>query len=512
MKRLSCISQAVAFVMAATIAHAETSPNVVTYEAFGAVGDGVADDLPAIQKAHAHANEHGLPVRSDPEATYHLGRQNLTAIIATDTDWSTTRFIIDDSQGVENNKHSLFKVRSRLKPVPLKIDQLKRGQERLDVRPPADCLVLVENKSRKIFIRRGGNQNAGTAQREVFILRRDGTIFGGIDWDYDEITRIEARPIDPEPLVVRGGFFTNIANRMVYENDEGRSNYWARNIRVERSNTTLDGLTLHVTGETDVGQPYHGFLFASQCADVTFRDCTVDARKVYQKIGVAGTTVPMGTYGYQAGFVVNFTMTNCGMGNDIHDRSLWGIAGTNFMKNILIEDSELSRMDVHQGVSGDYIIRNSTLGHAGLNAIGRGRLIVEDSTIHSNRFISFRQDYGSTWEGEVIIRNSRWMPPGSGSRRSVFLMRNDGTHDFGYPCHMPRVIRIDGLYIGDSKVSNDTSGITFFSDAIGPSREDRPFPYQLTERLEIRDLETASGLAPRISDNAELVKAVEVVK
>ncbi len=49
---------------------------VVTYEAFGAVGDGVHDDLPAICRAHEHANAQGLPVKSKPEATYHLGRRH----------------------------------------------------------------------------------------------------------------------------------------------------------------------------------------------------------------------------------------------------------------------------------------------------------------------------------------------------------------------------------------------------------------------------------------------------
>ena len=57
---------------------------IVTYEAFGAVGDGVADDLPAIVKAHEHANTRGLKVRTKPDATYHLGRKALTVMIATD--------------------------------------------------------------------------------------------------------------------------------------------------------------------------------------------------------------------------------------------------------------------------------------------------------------------------------------------------------------------------------------------------------------------------------------------
>jgi len=81
------------------------SPNdrVVAYEDFGAIGDGVADDLPAICAAHAHANQQRLRVRSKADATYHLGSRALTAVVETDTDWNTSRFTIDDTQ-VEDHR------------------------------------------------------------------------------------------------------------------------------------------------------------------------------------------------------------------------------------------------------------------------------------------------------------------------------------------------------------------------------------------------------------------------
>jgi hypothetical protein len=483
--------------------------DVVTYEAFGAVGDGVADDLPAIVKAHAHANKHGLRVRSKPDATYHLGRQALTAIITADTDWGTSRFIIDDSQGVDDHRRSLFEVRSLLKPLPLRVDRLARGQQRLDLQPGIDCLVYVENKNQKVFIRRGLNRTDGTAQKEVFILRRDGSITGGIDWDYDVVTRVEARPIDLEPLFLRGGVFINIANRMKREKG---SSYWGRNILINRSRTVVDGVINRVTGEADFGQPYGGFLSVQQCASVMLRNCVIDGRKTYQKIGNAGKSVSMGTYGYHGNLVVDFRMINCRNGNDIHDRSRWGVVATNFMKDILIEDCVLSRVDVHQGVSGSYIIRRSTLGHAGLNAIGRGRLLVEDSTLHGSHLIRFRDDYGSTWDGEVLIRNSRWIPPAGRSQSpAIFGMVNDGMHDFGYPCFMPRVIRIEGLFIEDSNPSRDYRGVCFFSDPFGAPSGKRPFPYRLTERLEHSRVETASGLPIHVCTNPEVTKAVHVV-
>jgi hypothetical protein len=57
----------------------------VSYEAFGAVGDGVADDLPAIVEAHAFANAYGLLVKSRPDAVYHLGRRAIAR-------WRTTAY------------------------------------------------------------------------------------------------------------------------------------------------------------------------------------------------------------------------------------------------------------------------------------------------------------------------------------------------------------------------------------------------------------------------------------
>ena len=42
----------------------------VSYEQFGAVGDGTADDRAAIVKAHAAANEKGVSVRATGGKTY----------------------------------------------------------------------------------------------------------------------------------------------------------------------------------------------------------------------------------------------------------------------------------------------------------------------------------------------------------------------------------------------------------------------------------------------------------
>jgi len=491
--------------------------NVVTYEAFGAIGDGVADDLPAICEAHAYANAHNLPVKSKPDATYHLGGRALTAIIATDTDWNTCRFTIDDMDtlAVEDHKAKLFEVQSRLKPVELKLDRLGRGQQQTDLRPEVDCHVLVENENKRLYIRRGLNQNNGIPQTDCFVLRRDGSIEGAIDWNYDTITSIEARPIDETPLVITGGIFTTFANRM--EQPVGY-NYWSRHIEISRSNTEIRDLTHYVVGETAVGHPYHGFIRAYKCANITLRDCFVTGHKIYSTIGAAGKPVSMGSYDIHARQVVNFQMFDCRM-NHICDRTRWGVISTDLCKNILLDNCTLSRMDTHMGVSGTYTIRGCTLGHMGLNAIGRGTLTVEDSTLYGRALVSFRGDYGSTWEGDLIIRNCRWIPAcGETHWPTLLNAANDGMHDFGYSCSMPREITIDGLFVDDSNHPEGYQGLYFFADpddthAVAETDAlpaERPFPYARCQKLTVRGLSTASGKQPQLSPNAAVQQTVVV--
>lgn len=493
-----------------------SNDNLVTYETFGAKGDGATDDLPAICEAHAHANARGLCVRSTPDATYHLGSRALTAVIATDTDWNTSRFTIDDTD-VENHRAALFQVRSLLAPETLRIDRLARDQRQVAARPQRDCHVLVENDRKRLYVRRGLNQNSGVPQHDCFILRRDGSIASPIDWDYDEVTRIVAHPIDDAPLVLRGGVFTTFANRM--RQDIGY-NYWSRNIVVSRSRTEIDGLTHYVVGETAVGHPYSGFISVHQCADITLRDCFATGHKIYSTIGAAGKPVNMGSYDYNANNVVDFRMLGCRM-NHILDRTRWGVIGSNFCKNILLDDCVLSRMDTHMGVSGTYGIRRCTLGHMGLNAIGRGRLTIEDSTLHGGAFVSFRGDYGSTWDGEVVIRNCRWTPA-CGDRVLPYVIgaHNDGMHDFGYMCSMPREITIDGLSVDDRNHPDGYQGLYYFQDpdVVHDGVDDAvptaspPFPYRRCKRLSVRGLTTASGKRPRLSPNAAMAESTILIE
>lgn len=470
---------------------------VVKYEDFGAAGDGVADDLPAICAAHEYANAKDLPVIGTPGVTYHLGRRALTALIATDTDWNTSRFTIDD-RDVENHQKPLFKVISRMEPEKLEIPRLSRDQRQLDVYPERDCHVVVESDRKMVYIRKGLNQSNGCPQSDCFILRKDGAIEGMIDWEYAEFSSVTARPIDAQTLTLRGGIFTTFANRM---KQEVGYNYWARGIEIQRSNTVIDGLTHYVVGETEFGHPYRGFLDVRNSAYIIIRNVFATGHKTYSTIGSAGEPVRMGSYDLHANRVVDLKILRTRM-NHICDTSRWGVIATNFCKNILLEDCTLSRMDTHMGVSGTYTLRRCELGYMGFNAIGRGTLTLEDATFYGNSFINLRGDYGSTWDGEILIRNCKWTPvSGEAFEYRVISMVNDGSHDFGYPCSMPTRVTIEGLFVDDTIHPEEYSGLQIFQDPEASPVENPPFPYRRCKQVEIQGLTTASGKKPLVSLN-----------
>lgn len=90
----------------------DPSLGYITYEMFGAKGDGVTDDYDAIVLAHEAANEQNLPVKAKNGATYYIGHMgyflnpvndgksrdlNKGGVIKTATDWTGATFIIDDT-------------------------------------------------------------------------------------------------------------------------------------------------------------------------------------------------------------------------------------------------------------------------------------------------------------------------------------------------------------------------------------------------------------------------------
>lgn len=422
--------------------YAKTFTDYVTYEDFGAVGDGKTDDLEAIAETHKHANANGLSVFANETATYYIGGKDKTAFVMTDTDWSTARFIIDDTE-VENRSAWIFSISPSQGGINVtdKLSPLKSDATALGAALESKSLVVLTDSNVKRYIRKGANQNSGSSQTDVILVDESGKISPEtpLIWDFDSITSAVAYPVDAEKLTVKGGRFTTLAN-----NASSEYNYYARGILVKRSNTVIDGIYHDIKNEGKTGSPYSAFVSISTCADVTVKNSTFTGHKKYSTVGSAGTSVAMGTYDIGAATAVNAKFINCNQTNDITDINYWGIAGTNYCKNLLYDGCALSRFDAHQGVL-NATVRNSVLGHHGIKLIGSGTALIENTTVLSDSFVALRSDYGSTWNGDLIIRNCKFYPTGISNH--IIDAENSEDHDFGYVCYLPERIEIDGFFV-----------------------------------------------------------------
>ncbi len=500
----------------------------VTYKEFGAVGDGVHDDFAAVIEAHAYANAHGLPVKGDPGAVFYFGAHKTTAVIGTDTDWSECEFIFDDSnQPVDNRTVHFFHVKRQdagTTLADLGVTSLKKGQTKIVTAKPldkdTDYYVTVTNANVKQFIREGANQNDGTSQTDCFLLHGDGTVDpkSPIIWDFDTITSSNVYAVEKTPLTIKGGKITTIANHA-----ESKYTYYTTNILVERSNTQITGLQHFVKGELDHGAPYDGIIQVNYCANVTISDVLLTAHYIYKTIGAAGTSVSMGTYDVRQRSAVNVTYRNCKQTTDILDTKYWGVFVSDFCKNLVLENCVFSRFDAHMGVT-NATLKGCTLGHQCLNAIGHGTLLVEDCTLYGQNMINLRSDYGSTWNGDVIIRNCTWYPNKTATLTSnnvnVIGGSYSGFHDFGYECYMPRTLTIEGLHVVDGKNSSGYTGINIFGN-ITPANtgenydykvNSSGFPYHITESVSISCFQSDSGKKWNLSPNTYMYRNVKVTE
>ena len=492
----------------------------VTYCEFGACGDGKTNDIDAIIKTHEYANKHHLPVRADAGKTYYIGVAERGAVVQTETDWTGAFFVIDDSViDLEMRYLDVFSVRSYKPRYDVTgLTTLKKGQSSLGVSFPEPAVVVLNNSETKRFIREGGNRNNGSEQTDVVIVDREGTISPdtALIWDYERVTSAFAFPIDESTLTIRGGTFTTIANTA-----ECASYYHHRGIGINRSHTIVRDITHYVTGEGDHGAPYSGFLHGGSFTDVIVQDCVFTAHKTYKKIGNAGTIVPMGSYDFNFHRGVNILIKNCKQTTDILDGRYWGIMATNFCKNITLEDCTFSRFDAHQGAH-NVTIRRCTLGHQCLNAIGGGLLRVEDSTLYGYSFINLRPDYGSTWEGDVIVKNCTWIPRRGDIIRDNTAMisgRYSGFHNFGYECYMPANISIDGLHVKDNNHDETYDGIYLLGNITEAHTDsdyekkvaEEGYPYHLIKTLTIKNFSADTGKKWHLSPNAYMYRDLSVI-
>ncbi len=529
-------------------------PNYTTYvyyEDYGAKGDSITDDSEAIYAAHEYANSKGLPVKAKSGAQYLIKNlNNKTAIIKTDTDWTGATFIIDDSViSKTTDRNNIFSVRDEYSitakmlvddqyakayadkglPTPelhpeLKTMGLKKDAKNLGVTLPAKSVVWLQDENVMRFKRvNGSSVSGGSYQEDTIVVEKDGTIDSGtpINWNYNTFTKAHFKPIKEQTLYITGGtFYTKVTkiNQNVYMNS---------GIEILRSNVVIDNVKHHLIDEgtkADKSAPYHGIFYIKRCAYITIKNCTVSSHITYSNVS--------GTYDIFPYEVAYLTIFNCDEFTDIQDDTRWGVIGSNFCKSFRLINSRLSRYDAHQGLTHGYI-KDSVIGHGGINLTGEGTFTIENSTSYGQNFITLRKDYGSTWHGNIYIRNCEWLPRNGESNYSSSMAcifggdhganTNGGPNyfsfDFGYPCYMPEKLFIDGFTIDDSKAGNGYTGPHLLSPFVKAAYTEAFYsyqdtnPYYLIKDIYFRNFTSKSGKCTTykvISENMDLFKDVTV--
>ena len=472
----------------------------VTYEQFGAVGDGNTDDFDAIIKAHDYANGLGLPIKVTKGHIYYIGSNVGLAVIKTDTDWTGCEFIIDD-RGLDGDVGlDIFEVVSDEEGIPLTSSGLKKKDERLDfsseIPLTTDVFVVAEDASVNRFKRVGLNESAGAPQTDGFIMSKNGEIAVELVWDFASFSTLVAYPIDEKLLKMTGGTFITVAN-----DGPSEYNYYGRGIGIKRSNVLVEKVKHDVKEEGDHGSPYRGFYYTENCCRVTFKDCFMSGHKIYETIGSAGLPVMMGSYDINCHRSAEITFTNCRqLDEEIHDRSRWGVFGSNYCRDIVVEGCTFSRVDAHMGVV-NLTVKDSVIGYMGIKVIGWGDLKVLDCEIHCQELIEIRPDYGSHWDGCFYIERVKWYV-GNGGATSLILSENRGVYDFGYGDEtvMPKIVRIKHVTVVEEGGNSEESMSIF---QVSPKtnqgymassgRVKIPHPYRFPSFIEVTDVKRENG-------------------
>lgn len=479
----------------------ETGEKYITYEDFCATSKEGYDNYQVIKDAHDYANQNNIAVRATLSC-YHIYRIDdiNPIVIKTNTNWNHAKFIIHDEEIAEKKTkdYPIFQIDAKEKGKAitdkeiLKNITINKNTKNLEqLAGNGNCLCIVYNENKMQYKRSGSLQNAGRAQQDIFKIDNEGNVLNEIIWDFDDITKITLIPIPEETIVVQNGNFqTNLPN----DGAEQESGYFNRNIICYRSNTILKNINHTLNDEEATGGPYYGFLKIQKASDVKITECELVAHK-YEKAS---------NYDLIIENTANTEIENVTCKN-IEDSHRWGITGSNYTKDITYKNCILNRIDAHCGVH-NLKIEDCQIGICGITVQGSGELNITNTTsCGRNGFVYLRDDYGSSWNGNINIKDCIFK--GTKFPRIIHFKISydeDGQlHDYGYDLHLPN-LNIDGLTIEDTNIPAENENIYIYDNNknfTGIENGDIRNNYTLPKNITVESYQTTTGRKLKLFSN-----------
>jgi len=326
--------------------------------------------------------------------------------------------------------------------------------KKLDLGLGYPAMLTVYNSSARVYLRWGYVDAAGSDNEQFEVIHVDEN--GNIDpstpflLDYEKITSITVHRTDVEPITIKNATVNTLATRV---NLLGKYESYTRGIVVSRPNTTIQNLYHEIIGEIasyapvkvdenglsydvsdegftveggvikkngtaytgdDVklftGPSFSGFIQAYNTHNVLVKGCTFQARVYYLE----------GTYDIACYSSNQILFEDCEQSNFFDQRDVctqygdstspnlavcWGIAGTNFCKNLHYLNSSLNRYDAHAGVFNGSV-KGGKLGV--LRLIGGGTFTLEGVEVYrmgETPPFQLREDFGASFNGTVILKD-----------------------------------------------------------------------------------------------------------
>ena len=163
--------------------------------------------------------------------------------------------------------------------------------------------------------------------------------------------------------------------------------------------------------------------------------------------------------------------------NLVRGATKWSVVGLNNIKNLVMENCIGVEAGFHTNANNISIINSilSTITTQGYENMAIDNSLVFDlpTSIGYSSMIYLRREYGGSWDGNIMIKNSKFVANNPGKvissdpdREIIIYSEYDKNNNYGYELHFPSVY-IDGLYVDVVNSAKENVYLMAIRDAAG---------------------------------------------